>query len=147
MGAPALTLSLDELWTIRDYVRQFDKHGAEWDKEFERRLFKAMGEAEEHKQADLPIESEAELWQIHRQVPSTIMVGTEPVGQRLLRKVQKAILAWGETGTTHDDDQPTITPLPDFVNKWNEERARAEKEFEDYVHDASADADHPDYCS
>jgi len=88
-----LPLTLDELWAIHDYVRQHDKLGQEWDKDFVARVMTAILEAQEHSshQATLMC-AEDELWQMDRQIPSALMTGTQPVGRNLLMKVMRLIV-------------------------------------------------------
>ena len=88
-----LPLTLDELWAIHDYVRQHDKLGQEWDKDFVARVMTAILEAQEHAshQATLMC-TEDELWQMDRQIPSALMTGTQPVGRNLLMKVMRLIV-------------------------------------------------------
>lgn len=99
-----LPLTLDELWAIHDYVRQHDKLGQEWDKDFIARVMAAILEAEEHSahQATLLV-AEDELWQTDRQVPSALMTGTQPVGRNLLMKVMRLIVKM--RGGEEDDAQ------------------------------------------
>lgn len=89
-----LPLTLDELWAIHDYVRQHDKLGQEWDKDFVARIMSAILEAQENSahQATLFVYDEDELWQIDRQVPSALMTGVQPVGRNLLIKVMQLIV-------------------------------------------------------
>jgi hypothetical protein len=88
-----LPTTLDELWAIHDYVRQHDKLGQEWDKDFTARVMAAILEAQEHPshQATLMC-AEDELWQMDRQIPSALMTGTQPVGRNLLIKVMRLIV-------------------------------------------------------
>ena len=130
MDAHVVTLTSDELWAVRDFVRQHDRLGQEWDKDFERRLFSAMAVAKEdiNRQAPFTFESEDELWQITRQIPSTLMVGTQQVGRLLLEKVQAAILAW-VPAESHDDDGPAKGPLPSCMDAWNAELDERNRKF------------------
>ena len=129
--AVTLVLGLDEIWAIRDFVRQLDKLGQEWDKDFQRRLYAAMAvaKADENRQAPFIVESEDELWQITRQIPSTLMVGTQPVGRNLLEKAQAALLEWVPVS---DDDEPTKEALPGFIVAFQAERDAAEQGFVDW---------------
>lgn len=114
-----LTLDLSELWAIRDWVRQHDRLGHEWDRDFERRLFVAMAEAKENvnRQASLTFESEEELWQITRQVPSGLMTGTQPTGRGLIEKAQAAILEWDDTGDVSEADEKRVSIVPSGVQR------------------------------
>lgn len=92
-GFDLLQASLDELWVIHDYVRQHDKLGQEWDRDFNTRVMEAIAEAEarpDHTAALFVVEDE--LWQIDRQVPSALMVGARPVGRDLLVKVMRLLV-------------------------------------------------------
>jgi len=88
-----LPVTADELWAIHDYVRQHDKLGQEWDKDFTARVMAAILEVQDHscQQATLMC-SEDELWQMDRQIPSALMVGVQPVGRELLAKVMRLIV-------------------------------------------------------
>lgn len=103
-GFDLLFSTLDELWAIHDWVRQHDKLGQEWDKDFTARVMAAILEAQEHPahQATLMC-VEDELWQIDRQVPSAVMTGTQPVGRNLLSKVMRLIVKMrGGIGDEYD---------------------------------------------
>ena len=92
-----LPLTLDELWAIHDYVRQHDKLGQEWDKDFTARVMAAILEAQEHPSHHATIMcAEDELWQMDRQIPSALMTGTQPVGRNLLIKVMRLIVKMRE---------------------------------------------------
>lgn len=100
-----LTITTEEAWVLHDYVRQHDKLGQEWDKDFERRLYQSLIlciESPTHV-SSLPIYDE-ELWQISRQVPSALMSGTQPVGRQLLVKVMRLLLKTKEDGDGDDED-------------------------------------------
>jgi len=86
-------LTADELWAVHDYVRQHDKLGQEWDKDFHTRVMAALLAAEgtPNRQAGMLL-TEDELWQLDRQIPSAMTVGTQPVGRNLLRKVMKLLV-------------------------------------------------------
>lgn len=101
-----LPLTLEELWAIHDLVRQHDKLGQEWDKDFSARVMAAILEAQEHPshQATLMC-AEDELWQIDRQIPSALMTGTQPVGRNLLIKVMRLIVKM-RGGEQDDDESP-----------------------------------------
>lgn len=88
-----LPATLDELWAVHDFVRQHDKLGQEWDKDFTIRVMAAIVEAQEQAshQATLMC-AEDELWQIDRQIPSALMVGIQPVGRELLIKVMRLLV-------------------------------------------------------
>lgn len=91
-----LSASLDELWAIHDYVRQHDKSGQEWDKDFGTRLLEAILEAQDHPSRSASLLCfEEELWQMDRQVPSGLMVGTQPVGRNLLLKIMALLVKMG----------------------------------------------------
>lgn len=91
-----LSASLEELWAIHDYVRQHDKLGQEWDKDFGMRLMEAILEAQNHPSRSASLLCfEEELWQMDRQVPSGLMVGTQPVGQNLLLKIMALLVKMG----------------------------------------------------
>jgi hypothetical protein len=93
MGFDLLPVTLDELWAVHDYVRQHDKLGQEWDKDFTARVMAAILEAQEHPSRHATLMcAEDELWQIDRQVPSALMTGTQPVGRNLLLKVMRLIV-------------------------------------------------------
>lgn len=92
-GFDLLPVTLDDLWAIHDFVRQHDKLGKEWDKDFNTRVMEAIAEAEargDHTASLFCLEEE--LWQIDRQVPSALMVGTKPVGRPLLGKVMRLLV-------------------------------------------------------
>jgi len=87
-----LPVSLEELWAIHDYVRQHDKLGQEWEKDFTARVMVGILEAQESSTRTATLMcTEDELWQIDRQVPSSLMTGTQPVGRALLLKVFRLI--------------------------------------------------------
>ena len=91
-----LPASLDELWAIHDYVRQHDKLGQEWDKDFGTRLMEAILEAQNHPRRSASLLCfEEELWQMDRQLPSGLMVGTQPVGRNLLLKIMALLVKMG----------------------------------------------------
>ncbi len=100
-GAPALrfdvlSATVDELWAIHDYVRQHDKLGQEWDKDFQTRVMEAILEAHNHPSGHGSLLCfEEELWQIDRQIPSSLMVGTRPVGRELLVKAMALLVKMG----------------------------------------------------
>ena len=97
--------TLDELWAIHDYVRQHDKLGQEWDKNFGARVMADILEAQEHpSQPSTLICTEDELWQISRQVPSFLMAGSQPVGRDLLLKVMRLIV---KMRGSQDEDEYT----------------------------------------
>ena len=100
-----LSLTRDELWAIHDYVRQHDKLGQEWDKDFMTRVMKAIMEVQDNPlhTATLLIFLEDELWQIDRQVSSALMIGTQPVGRNLLIKAIRLILKTRQEGGDNDD--------------------------------------------
>ena len=104
MAFDLLALTLDELWAIHDCVRQHDKLGQEWDKDFTARVMAAILEAQDHPshQAILMC-AEDELWQMDRQIPSALMVGLQPVGRELLAKVMRLIVKM--RGGEGDDDE------------------------------------------
>ena len=88
MGFDLLPATVDELWAIHDYVRQHDKLGQEWDRDFTTRVMAAIQDASASPdQAATVMCLEEDLWQIDRQIPSGLMVGTQPVGKTLLTKV------------------------------------------------------------
>lgn len=88
-----LCVTLDELWAVHDYVRQHDKLGQEWDRDFNARVMAAILEAQESSTHSATLMCyEEELWQIDRQVPSALMVGLQPTGRNLLSKVMALIL-------------------------------------------------------
>lgn len=88
-----LPVTLDEGWAIHDFVRQHDKLGQEWDKDFTARVMAAILEAQDHPDHQATLMCvEDELWQIDRQIPSALMVGTQPVGRNLLIKVMQLIV-------------------------------------------------------
>lgn len=43
-----LPVTIEELWAIHDYVRQHDKLGQEWDREFNDKVMAAILEAQGH---------------------------------------------------------------------------------------------------
>lgn len=100
MGFDLLPLTLNELWAIHDYVRQHDKLGQEWDRDFAARVMEGILEAQKSPtcQSSLFVQEENELWMIDRQVPSAHMTGTQPVGRELLLKVMKLIVKMRERG-------------------------------------------------
>lgn len=103
-GFDLLPVTLDELWAIHDYVRQHDKLGQEWDKDFNARVMGAIVEAEgrpDHTATLVCLEQE--LWQIDRQVPSALMVGAKPVGRNLLEKVMRLIVKMRGGGDDAED--------------------------------------------
>ena len=124
-----LNLTADELWFIRDLVRQTDQQGREWDQGFQKRLYAALAIATDTTPADLEIEDVEELWQLTRQIHSQLMVGGKNVGRPLLLKIQAAILAW--TPVNHDDE-PTEAALPGYIERWEAERAAAERGFQEW---------------
>ena len=88
-----LAATLDELWAIHDYVRQHDKLGQEWDKDFTARVMAAILEAQDQPSHQATVMcAEEELWQMDRQIPSALMMGTQPVGRNLLVKVMRLIV-------------------------------------------------------
>ena len=98
-----LPVTLDELWAIHDHVRQHDKLGQEWDKDFTARVMAAILEAQEHSaHLGTLMCDEDELWQIDRQIPSALMTGTRPVGRDLLVKVMRLIVKM--RGGDQDDE-------------------------------------------
>ena len=123
-----LNLTADELWFVRDLVRQTDRMGLEWDQGFQKRLYAALAVAETTP-ADLEIEDVEELWQLTRQIHSQLMVGGKNVGRPLLLKIQAAILAWVPV---NHDDEPTEAPLPEYIERWEAERAAAERGFQEW---------------
>lgn len=99
-----LPLTLEELWAIHDQVRQHDKLGQEWDKDFTARVMTAILEAQERPSCSATLMcAEDELWQIDRQIPSALMTGTQPVGRNLLIKVMQLIVKM--RGGEQDDDE------------------------------------------
>jgi len=103
MAFDLLLPTLDELWAIHDYVRQHDKLGQEWDKDFGVRVMADILEVQEHPaQQTTLICTEDELWQITRQIPSFLTVGSQPVGRDLLTKVMRLIVKM--RGTEADDE-------------------------------------------
>ena len=124
-----LNLTADELWFIRDLVRQTDRMGLEWDQGFQRRLYHSLAVATDTTPADLEIEDVDELWQLTRQIHSQLMVGGKNVGRPLLLKIQAAILAWAPVNR---DDDPTDEPMPEYIERWEAERAAAERGFQEW---------------
>lgn len=104
MDYDLIDLSLNELWAIHDHVRQHQEYGAEWDRDFMARVMEciiaANGNTNRH--ATLMMSSE-ELWQCDRQIPSALMVGTEPTGKNLLMKVMRLVLKLRGDDDEHDD--------------------------------------------
>ena len=100
-----LSVTLNEAWGIRDYVRQHDKHGQEWDREFNTAVLEALLEAKANSNHCATIVcTEEQLWQIDRQIPSALMNGTEPTGRNLLYKV--AVLLVKMRGGDEDGRDP-----------------------------------------
>ncbi len=88
-----LLVDKDELWCIHDCVRQHDKLGQEWDKEFLIRVMQAIVESTAAPTGTAVLLCyEEELWQIDRQIPSSLMIGTKPVGRNLLMKTMKLLI-------------------------------------------------------
>lgn len=87
MDAPTVDIvfTMDELWPIVDYVREHQAHGREWSKgtmrAFQEALLNAI-DSPEHK-ATVTLDA-ADCWQITRQIPSGLMVGTQNLGRILL---------------------------------------------------------------
>ena len=50
-----LRLTIDEAWALRNYVRQHDKLGQEWDKGFMRRVHVAILDAQAHPGDDVSL--------------------------------------------------------------------------------------------
>jgi len=98
-----LPATREELWAIHDYVRQHDKLGQEWDRDLNTRLMEALLDAQANpdRMATLML-FEEELWQIDRQIPSGLMIGTQPVGRTLLLKVMQ-LLVKTRGGDDHAD--------------------------------------------
>lgn len=85
--------TLDELWAVHDYVRQHDKLGQEWDKDFTARVMVGILEATNAPSHEATVMlAEEELWRIDRQVPQALMTGTQPVGRNLLIKVMQLLV-------------------------------------------------------
>lgn len=90
-----LLLTLDELWAVHDYVRNHQDQGCEWEKDFMARVMEALqaSTSTANRQAVILV-YERELWQIDRQVPSALMIGTQPVGRNLLLKVGRLLVKY-----------------------------------------------------
>lgn len=89
-----LQVTVIELWAIHDFVRNHQELGVEWDRDFMLRVMAPLGDAQARNRdgTSLVIDSVEELWQIDRQIPSSLMIGTQPVGKNLLLKVHALIL-------------------------------------------------------
>ena len=100
-----LRLTSDEAWALHDFIRQHDKLGCEWDRGFMRRVHRAILETQAAPGHDvsLMVLSPDELWQIDRQIPSGLMVGTQNIGRKLLSKAM-ALLKKMEDEDDGDDD-------------------------------------------
>ncbi len=108
MTFDVLPLTVDELWAVHDYVRQHDKLGQEWDKDFTARVMAAILQSQETESHEAMIMClEDELWQIDRQVSSALMIGAKPVGRDLLVKVMRLIVKM--RGGEQDDDEHSGT--------------------------------------
>lgn len=98
MGFDAITLTVNELWVIHEFVRS-NEHRREWSKEFEDKLMHAIlycVERMKASQANTVIEAtiffeEEELWLIHRQVSVMMQTGTEMTGRNILIKVMRLL--------------------------------------------------------
>ena len=100
-----LTLSDVECWVLGDLIRRHDALGQEWDRDFMRRLYRTLAEAEAapSKAAQIMV-TEDELWQIDRQINSAIVVGPVPVGRNILRKVRTLLVKLWEDDDGREND-------------------------------------------
>lgn len=106
MNDDLLPVTQNELWAIHDFVRQHDKLGQEWDRDFNARVMAALQDASASPEGLASLMClEEELWQIDRQIPSSLMIGTQPVGKALLIKVAGLLLKMrgGEDDDAADD--------------------------------------------
>lgn len=106
-----LYVTLEEAWAIHDNVRQTDKMGQEWDKEFMVLVMEAILSLDGAGASTLAplLVTEADLWQIDRQVPRMLKVGTEFVGQSLLNKIM-ALLVKGVTEDARENNYTSENP-------------------------------------
>lgn len=127
-----LTLTYEEAWAVRDFMREHQAYGKAWDKDDMRAVHKAilaLQKAEVGSTQTLAIDL-GTIWMIEQQVPSGYMVGTQPVGRNLLLKVMEALRAEPTTeGEEIEADLPAALPLPPYIEALNAERERAELDF------------------
>ena len=100
-----LRLTIDEAWAVRDFVRRGQDYGTDWDRDFMRRVHTAILDAKNNPGHDVALMvTEEELWQIDRQIPPTLMIGTQAVGRNLLLKVMALLRKFSQEV---DDDADT----------------------------------------
>ena len=100
-----LRLTIDEAWAVRDFVRRGQDYGTEWDRDFMRRVHTAILDAKNNPGHDVALMvTEEELWQMDRQIPPTLMIGTQAVGRNLLLKVMALLRKFAQEV---DDDPDT----------------------------------------
>lgn len=92
-----ITVTQDEAWAIFRYVRQHDRLGMEHDKDQAGRLHAALLWFKDNPAGNCEVElDESFCWWISRQLPDTVMAGTQPVGRHVLLKVMVALAAPAE---------------------------------------------------
>lgn len=141
MNSPTVDVvfTLDELWQLLDHVREHQAHGREWSKDFMRSLQEAVIEANastEHK-ATVTLDA-ADCWQISRQIPSGLMVGTQNVGRMILLAVFTGlrVLEPVVPADAGEPDAPGESAVPGaFVGAWAADEA-AKETFERLYGDA-----------
>ena len=130
-----VTLTLDEAWAIRDLVRQHQVYGAPWDKQDMAAVHSAILFMQGQGQSCDILIDEGTLWQIESQIPSDLMIGTEPTGRNILLKVMHAIrgLRQGAIEALTEEGEVRKTPLISAVEHMEEGEKDSEAGFEAYL--------------
>ena len=114
-----------ELWLLSDLVRDHGQQGREWDKALMRALQEAVlmaGESPE-KKAAIRLTA-ADCWQITRQIPSLLSVGTQNVGRAILMSVFLALRELEPVAIEAEPDAPGESAVPGaFATAWEQEEA------------------------
>lgn len=128
-----VAFTLEELWCLVDHVRDHQAGGREWDKGTMRALQEAVliARADEGQKATVRLEA-AGAWQITRQVPSVLSVGTRNVGRSILESVYLALRELEPLEPLTVDTNPIKSAVAEVFQRWaREEDARALKVWEE----------------